>query len=137
MNTSRVGRALILVLLFSPCLIAAEDVSGIWSGTFITTVDGGAPHDDLAYLVLKQAGADLTGTAGPNADQQMPIAKGKVETVKVDGKDTTKAAFDITTGDGMMAHFDLSLVDGRLKGKATAERDGHTMSATIDVARVK
>jgi hypothetical protein len=137
MNASRTVRVLALMLLFAPCLFAAEDLSGRWSGTFITTVDGGAPHDDLAYLVLKQTGADLTGTAGPNADQQMPIAKGKVETVKVDGKDTTKAAFDLTNPDGMMAHFDLSLVDGRLKGKATAERDGHTMNAIIDVARVK
>ena len=108
MNMSRLACICVVVLLLIPSVWAAEDLTGTWSGTFITTMDENPPRDDVAYLVLKQTGAELTGTAGPTADQQRPIAKGTVATVNVNGKDTTKAAFDLTTPDDTVAHFDLS-----------------------------
>ena len=42
------------------------------------TLDG-ERKDDTALMFLKHKGTELTGTAGPNADQQWPILKGKVE----------------------------------------------------------
>lgn len=139
MNTSRVVRVLVLVLLFTPCLFAAEDLSGKWSGTFVTTTDGGATQEHTAYMVAKHAGADFTGTIGPSADQQWPILKGKVEAVKESGKETTKATFDVQTDDSssLLVHFELTLIDGHLKGTAKAQQDGHAMNAVADLVRLK
>ena len=58
------------VLLCLPLLATAADVSGAWSGSY---------YAGPIYLVLKQQGADVTGTAGPSAAQQMLIlSAGKV-----------------------------------------------------------
>lgn len=139
MTATRVVRVLILVLLFAPSLLAAEDLSGKWSGTFVNTTDGGATQEHAAQMVAKHSGAEFTGTIGPGADQQWPILKGKVQTVKESGKETTKLSFDVQTADSnnLLIHFELSLVDGHLKGTASAEQDGHTMTAAVDLARMK
>lgn len=42
----------------------------------MTMTRGEETKDDSAYLVLKQTGNEITGTAGPNAERQMPIVKG-------------------------------------------------------------
>ena len=130
--------ALVLVLLvLSPMLFAAEDVSGTWAGTFIVTNDQNPPRNSTAHLVLKQTGATVTGTAGPNEGDQEAIAHGKVATVKKDGKDVTSVTFDMQDTGGPLVHFVLSLVAGHLKGTADAAQDGHKMSAAIDVTRLK
>jgi hypothetical protein len=67
---------LALLLLVSPTLFAAEDISGKWAGSLVITVEGDTSKDDTAYLVLKQAGTTVTGTAGPSAtDQKIPIVE--------------------------------------------------------------
>lgn len=140
MKTSRLARVLVLVLLFTPALLAAEDLTGKWGGTFIVTTDGQS-HDDTAHFVVtKQTGAELTGTIGPNPDEQWPIIKGKIEAVKENGKDVTKVTFDVQVGgdtSGPIAHFDLALVEGHLKGSAKASQDGHEMAATLDLTKLK
>ena len=84
-------------------------------------------------MVLKQNGAELTGTAGPRPDRQhMTVANGKVTTVK----GVTTVTFDATGGDGKV-HFDLKLTDGRLKGTAKADVNGQTREAVVDVGRAK
>ena len=84
-------------------------------------------------MVLKQNGAELTGTTGPRPDRQhMTIANGKVATVK----GVTTAAFDSTDGEGKL-HFDLKLTDGRLKGSAKTDINGQTREAVVDVGRAK
>jgi hypothetical protein len=91
-------------------------------------------------MVAKQTGADLTGTIGPNADTQWPILKGKIATTKVEGKDVTKATFDVEVGgdpSGPLAHFVLTLTDGHLKGNAKAEDNGNTIAAVLDLQRIK
>jgi len=42
-----------------------------------------------------------------------------------------------TQSDGPRVKFTLTLVEGRLKGDATAEQDGQKMSAKVDVGRSK
>lgn len=123
---SKFARVLVAVLLFSPMLIGAEDLTGTWAGTFVVSMDGGEPRPDSAHMVLKQTGTALTGTAGPNVDQQWPIVKGTVE--------GAKATFDVE-GDGPLMHFELTLVEGHLKGQGKAEQDGRTMSAILDLQR--
>lgn len=116
--------AVALVCLLAPVLTAqtATDFSGKWTGTFITQGE-----EDSALLELKQKGTELTGTAGPNPDRQYPL-KGKA--------DGNKVTFDVEH-DSMVIKFVLTYADGRLKGDATAERDGQAMTAKVDVGRAK
>lgn len=118
-----------IVMLLASTLVAmtAEDLTGKWAGSFVISMDG-ETKDDAAYMVLTQKGTELTGTAGPNSDQQWPIAKGKVEGSKV--------TFEVNA-DGPVLKFELTLADGHLKGEAKAEQDGHTMKAAVDVQRKK
>ena len=112
----------------------APDLTGTWIGTFTSTTSTGEKDEDPAYLSLKQTGEELTGTAGPRADRQQPIAKGKVTTVK----GVTTATFEVTErGDGPVIRFEVKLVDGRLKGTAHAEFNGEKKTATLDVGREK
>jgi hypothetical protein len=104
------------------------DLTGTWTGTF-TPSTGGNPSE--AHIVLKQKDAEVTGTAGPGADRQVPIANGKVTTVK----GVTSVTFDATQPNGLVMKFDLKLVEARLKGKATADANGEKREATIDVGR--
>ncbi|MGE0102166.1 MAG: hypothetical protein AB7H86_01780 [Blastocatellales bacterium] len=114
-----------LMLMIAPSLFAAEDLSGTWSGSFNITMNG-ETREDSAYVVLKQNGSELTGTAGPNSDQQWQILKGKVEGNKV--------TFEVQT-DQPLIKFDLMMVDGRLKGRANAELQGTALSAEVDLQR--
>lgn len=137
MKLSRFAGAVVAVLLFTPSLFAAEDLTGKWSGKFVATMDGGTPNEDVAYMTFKQTGTDLAGTAGPGVDRQMPIQKGTIVVAKVGAKETTTASFDVQLEEGPVLHFELELIDGHLKGKAKAEQGGMTLTATVDVTRVK
>jgi hypothetical protein len=110
----------------------APNLTGTWTGTFTTTTDSGDPDEDPAHLVLKQTGAELTGTGGPRPERQMPIANGKVATVK----GVTTATFEVDEGRSTI-RFELKLVDGRLKGSAVADVDGQKRTAVVDVGRAK
>ena len=119
----------LLIALFAMTAFAA-DVTGKWSGTFVKS-SGAA---DTGYFDLKQKGAELTGTAGPAADRQSAIANGKITTLK----GVTTVTFEAQQpGGGPLIKFNLKLVDGHLKGGATAELNGEKREATVDVARVK
>ena len=109
------------------------DLTGSWTGTFTSTTSTGEPDEDPALLQLTQKGAELTGTGGPSPEQQMPLVNGKVTTVK----DVTSVTFQITEGDAAIS-FDLKLVEGRLKGKASATLpNGQKREAVLDVGRAK
>jgi hypothetical protein len=134
----RFALLLVLVLLVAPAIFAAEDLAGKWIGTMVVTMDANPPRSDPAFLVLKQAGTTLTGTAGPNEDKQSAATvKGTVETVKKDGKDVTDVRLDVTNGDAMALRFAMTLVNGHLKGSAQSESDGHRLTAALDLTRVK
>jgi len=140
MKAARFAGLLVAVALLVPTVFAAEDLTGIWSGAFNTSIDGGAPNPDVAYMVIKHTGAEVNGTVGPNADQQWSIEKGKVAVATVDGKESTKVTFEVHmngTSDGPLIRFELELVGGHLKGKANGEFEGMTMAAEVDLARSK
>ena len=128
------------VVLVAALLVAASTLSafqaepvnltGVWTGA-LNRSEGGS---GAAYLDLKQKDADITGSAGPDADRQTAIAHGKVATTE----GVTSVTFDATQPSGSVMKFDLKLVEGRLKGKVTLERDGETRGeATLDVGREK
>lgn len=117
-----IGFTLVLV---TALFAAADNVTGKWTGSFVITMDG-ETREDRAYLDLKQTGMELTGTGGPNTDQQWPIQNGKVE--------GDKLTFEVKS-DGPLIKFNLTLADGHLKGEAKAEHEGRSMKAAVDLQR--
>jgi hypothetical protein len=116
------------VLFLAPALMAAEDLTGKWSGSFVITFSDGETRDAKAFMDLKQKGAELSGTAGEAPDRQWAIQKGKVE--------GNKMTFEVQT-EGPLIKFELTLIDGHLKGEAKAEHEGKSMKAAIDLERQK
>ena len=115
----------VAVLLLLVPVRAAEDFTGTWSGAF--TITSPMEKDDVILMELKHKGAELTGTAGPRAEEQWPL-KGTV--------DGNKLAFEVAN-EGLVLKFALTFADGHLKGEANAERDGIKLAAKIDAQRSK
>jgi hypothetical protein len=117
-------------LLVSSALVAAAagtDITGKWSGSFdINGPDG--VRNDTAFLILKQAGSEITGSVGPNEDQQFPIIKGKIDGEKI----TIEADHE-----GSTIKLALVLAEGHIKGDASMEMNGENATAKLDVTRVK
>ncbi len=105
---------------------AAADVTGNWSGSF--TPEGG--QAGTAYAVLKQAGAAVTGSAGPAEDQQWTGLKGTIRGDKV--------VVEVQATDGTVYKCDLVLAGDHLKGDVSfTPSGGQPMKAKMDIARVK
>ena len=123
-----IRRALFVCLVLSVASVSvAQDVTGKWAGSFNPVRPDGTIGEAKIFLELKQSGSELTGTAGPNPDQQWPL-KGKIE--------GSKLSFEVQSGDGPI-QITLTLADGHLKGEAAAENNGQKRSAKIDAERVK
>jgi hypothetical protein len=88
----------------------------------------GETKDGTALLILKQTGGDISGTVGPNEDEQFAIQKGKIEGDKI----TLEADHD-----GHPMKIELVLAADRITGEAHMDADGQTMKAKIDVSRAK
>lgn len=118
---------------------APADLTGKWSGTQVVTMDGKPYKTNTLLIALKQTGTTLTGTAGPNENQQDEATiKGTVETLKKDGKDVTQVTLDVTPdGDTRSLRFVMTLTSGRLTGKAEGEMLDHKMTAVLDLTRSK
>lgn len=75
---------------------------------------------------------------GPNEGEQWPIQDAGVTVAGAAPKETTKVIFGVQPGDGgPPLHVELELVAGHLKGTGKAEQGGISMSAAIDMTRVK
>ena len=114
----------ILLLAFTALALMGADASGTWTGT-LTPGDGDAGP---AHLVLKQEGAKVTGTAGPNADEQHEILNGKAQEGKI--------SFEIAGENGAMK-FELIQDGDHLKGDVSREHDGQVQTAKLSVTRSK
>ena len=110
---------------------APPDLTGTWNGILTSAED---PKGDAAVLILKQTGAERTGSGGPTLDRQLPMLKGgKVTTTK----EVTSATFAVGN-ETVTLSFDLKLVEGRLKGTIKAGRsDGQQRTGTADFERAK
>ena len=108
--------------------LADVNVTGKWSGSFNTIGPNGETKESTAVLILKQTGADITGTVGPNDDEQYPIKSGKIEGSKI----TIEAEHD-----GHAVKIDLVLAAERLTGEAHISGEGENRNAKIDVGRAK
>jgi hypothetical protein len=103
----------------------AADVSGKWSGTF--TPEG--QDASAAFMVLKVSGTTLTGSAGPDENQQWPISGGRVEGNKLSGQ--------VTSPDGATYKFTLMVEGEHIKGPVEANAAGQTIKGQLDVTRAK
>ncbi len=121
--------ALVLFAL-APATAAQTSASftGRWEGTFtMQRPDGTGGDPQPVVFNLTQEGKELTGTAGP-PEQQWKIEKGVVN----DGK----AAFEVQRPDGPLFKLTLAIVQGRLQGEMTGERDGVVLgNAKVDAGK--
>ena len=119
---------ILLLCALAGLAIADTQATGKWSGTFSITSAGGDAKDTTAYLVLKQNGAEITGTVGPNEDEQYPIVKGKIEgnTITLEVEHQEHAI-----------KFDLVLAEDRITGQANMSAEGQTLSGKLNVTRAK
>lgn len=115
---------ILTLFALAACTLAGADATGKWSGNLSMQAPDGAAQTRPAYLVLKQEGAKLTGTAGPSADEQYDIQDGKAE----DGRLTFTVAQN-----GM--NFSLKLDGDEITGEITRERNGETQRAKLEVKR--
>jgi len=116
----------LLLCVALPFIAAAADVSGKWSGSFTPeNGDGGS-----AYLILKQSGATITGSGGPDANDQWPGLHGAI--------DGNKVSFEVkSTEDGAVYKSTLVLSGDHLKGDVVfTMADGTSGKATLDLTRV-
>ena len=111
-------RILVVPLLFIFGL-AVGDVTGNWHGSF--RVDGG-DHDVPQLLLLKQDGAKLTGTGGPDATERYPISNGQVSGDRV--------TFEITTGEWKF-FYDLKDSGLEMNGKLVLKSANDSRNAEV------
>jgi hypothetical protein len=108
---------------------AAADVTGNWSGTFtVTGPDGSAGDSNPAFLILKQSGSTLTGTAGQDEGEQFPIENAKIEGNKISGT--------VNPSDGATYTVVLTVNGDRMTGEVTVSQGGQTMKGKIELKRV-
>ena len=121
---------LCLLVLAAVAGLAIADVSvtGRWSGSFNITGPDGQTKDSTALLVLKQSGTEITGTVGPNEDEQHAITKGSIAGNKI--------LLESADGD-LTLKFDLTLAEDRITGDVNAAGEGRTLKARLDVTRAK
>jgi hypothetical protein len=118
----------LLLAAFAGGAAADVNVTGKWSGSFNVVAENGQTKDVTALLVLKQTGSEITGTVGPNEDEQHAITKGKIEGDKI----TLESAEG-----GISMKFDLVLAGDRITGDVNAAGEGRTLKAKLDVVRAK
>lgn len=109
--------------------LSAADLAGKWEGTAEFKRSDGTPGGMSVVLNLKQSGQEVTGTVGPNADEQVPISKGKI--------DGQRLTFEVNADDRVFK-LELTLTGDKLEGQAKGEdNSGNPMTAKISLARVK
>lgn len=117
-----------LALILSAASLLAADATGKWSGKVTIETPEGPKLDD-AYVVLKQDGSALTGTAGKDEFEQREISNGKME------GDTV--SFELPTSNGGPFKVRMKVDGDTLAGDVERERDGEKMKAKIALKRVK
>lgn len=118
-----------LAALVSLPAMADVNVTGNWTGTFTSFGPNGESEDHTALVILKQTGAQITGTLGPDEQTRYDIAKGSI--------DGNKIILELTEGDHTV-QFNLTVDGDHMAGEAhTTTPDGQQMRAKLDVKRAK
>jgi hypothetical protein len=122
-------KTLICLLLLTGMTLSAGELTGKWTGKFDITTPDGETKPDSAVMNLKLDGTTVTGTAGPNEDQQWTIQKGKLEAGKL--------TFEVLPegGDGSLLVFDLVFDGETIRGTATGHDGDNKLTAKVDLKR--
>jgi hypothetical protein len=120
-------KTMLLITALAMCGFGA-DATGTWTGTIqIPASNNREARSVPAHLVLKQEGATITGTAGPDAAQQFAIRNGTV--------DHATLRFDAPAGEAVMK-FVLIQEGDQIRGEVSREREGASPEkSTISVKR--
>ncbi|PYT80425.1 MAG: hypothetical protein DMG40_12460 [Acidobacteria bacterium] len=116
---------LLLGVLISATALCATDVTGKWSGTLQME---GENDSKSAYVILKQDGNRLTGSAGPNESEQHSFEGGKI--------DGNRLTFDVSLGGEGSMHFDLQVQGDQITGQVKRSGEGRNEAAKISLKRV-
>ena len=104
------------------------DVTGKWSGSF-THDEGGESKTETAYASLTQKGNEITGTAGPSAEQQFPIKKGSIA--------GNKLTLEVQADEGVF-NVVLTVTGDHMMGEVTGQDgQGNKLIAKLDLKREK
>ena len=119
-------KSIFCFLLMCAFTLTASDLTGKWAGSFDVTNAGGQKAE-TAFMNLKLSGNTVTGTAGPNAREQMAIRNGKLE--------GSKLTFDVENN-GESISFDLVFDGDTIRGIATGKGPGaQQWSAKLNLKR--
>ncbi len=113
-------------LLGTVTALLAGDVSGKWTGSSEFVNRDGQVRSAPILMTLRQSGQDVTGTAGPSADRQQEIRKGKIS--------EDRLTFEIQDGTGY-ATVELTAAEGSLRGQATFHRDYGVVTMKLALKR--
>ena len=125
-------KALSCIFLFLALIMtaAAADITGKWSGNVLVTGDDGQPGTPSpAYMVVKQTGDTLTGTGGPDENQQWPIQNGQIV-----GNTITA---QVTSPEGTVYSLTMTANGDRIAGDVTMTVGSQSRKAKIEFTRVK
>ena len=107
------------------------DLTGKWSGSFSVSLPDATESNETIFMDLAQKGTVVTGQVGPTASQNSPIQNGQVQGNRV--------TFEVTQlgPKAPKMTFELTITDDKLKGTATADSQGHKMTAKVEAQRQK
>jgi len=118
-------RIALLLVLSAFTLLA--DVTGKWSGAAQSASAGGESHE--LFFIIKQDGKTLTGSGGPNEDEQHPMETGTVEGERLQ--------FKVPAGKGVLS-FDLKAKGDEINGQVEFKKDdGESQTLTVALKKVK
>ena len=115
----------IAVFLLLAVSAMGTDLSDTWTGSF--RAEGG-DHDTPQVFLLKQDGSKVTGTGGPDSQEQYPIENGRI--------DGDRLKFELTTGEWRFS-YDLKQngPDG-LKGDLQLKTVNNSRNAKVSLRRL-
>ena len=120
--------ACVCILLCAVITLSAADITGKWSGSLTMTNAQGETNEGAAFVIFKQNGAEITGSAGGDENQQFPITKGKIEGNRI--------TFEVQS-DGPLYKVDVMLAGEHIKGEVIVVQEGQSTKAKVDMTRVK
>jgi hypothetical protein len=98
-------RTIAILFIAAICAFGA-DVSGKYSGTI--------PNGDSIFLIFKQAGNTLTGSGGPNEQEQFPMRNGKLEGDKI--------TCEIVAGEDRVFKLSFTVKGDTIEGEGTGPK---------------
>ncbi len=122
-------KRIVLLLASFALAVLAADFNGTWSGKADLTVNG-EKQPATVYMVIKQEGSTVTGTAGQSKWEQGPIRNGKVE-----GDTLT---FEVQPSDeAPVVKVVLKMEGEKLTGTAKGSNGDTTVDVTMELTKEK